>query len=44
MKAIVIAVVVAVGGIQAGFKAFDAGMASAQDSQLAQTIKARQAL
>jgi len=44
MKALVIAVVVVVGGIQIGCKAFDAGVASIQDSQLAHNIQARQAL
>lgn len=44
MKALVIALVAVVGGIQIGFKAFDAGVASVQDSQVAQNIKARQAL
>ncbi|WP_303046399.1 hypothetical protein [Aquipseudomonas alcaligenes] len=44
MKALVIAIAVVVGGIQIGCKAFDATVASAQDSQVAQAIKARQAL
>ncbi len=44
MKALVIAIAVVVGGIQLGFTAFDAGVASAEQSQVAQSIKARQAL
>jgi len=44
MKTLVIALAVVFGGIQLGFKAFDAGVASVQQSEVAQNIKARQAL
>lgn len=44
MKMLVIAMAVVVGGIQIGFKAFDAGVASVEKTEVAQTIKARQAL
>lgn len=42
MKALIIAVVIIVGGVQIGSKAFDAVQASAQQSQTAELIKARQ--
>lgn len=44
MKTIVIAAVLAIGGIQVGLKAFDAGVASVQKTETANMIKARQAL
>jgi hypothetical protein len=44
MKMLVIAMAVVIGGIQVGFKAFDAGVASVQKTEVAQNIKARQAL
>ncbi len=44
MKALVIAIAVIVGGVQLGFTVFDAGIASAEQSQVAKNIKARQAL
>lgn len=44
MKALIIAIAVVVGGIQLGFTAFDAAVASAEQSQVAQSIKARQAI
>jgi|LSQX01.1.fsa_nt_gb hypothetical protein len=43
MKALIIAVVVIVAGIQLGSKAFDFAMASAQQSDVAQAIEDRQA-
>lgn len=44
MKALIIAVLLVVGGIHIGFSAYDAGVASVQKTETAQTIKARQAL
>lgn len=44
MKTIIIAVLLVVGGIQFGFSAYDAGVASVQKTETAQMIKARQAL
>lgn len=44
MKALVIAIAIVVGGIQLGFTVFDAGVASAEQSQVAQNIKARQSI
>lgn len=44
MKTLIIAVLLVVGGIHAGFSAFDAGVASAQQSETAQNIKARHVL
>lgn len=44
MKAIIIAVVLIVAGVQVGSKAFDVVQASAQQSQTAELIKTRHAL
>ena len=44
MKVLIIAVVLIVGGIQVGFKAFDYGVASVENTETAKTINARQVL
>jgi hypothetical protein len=43
MKTLIITALLIVGGIQVGFSAFDAGVASVQKTETAQNIKARQA-
>lgn len=44
MKLFIIVAILIVGGIQFGFAAFDSAVASAQLTETAQNIKARQAL
>ncbi|EPG2634341.1 hypothetical protein L4P19_004625 [Pseudomonas aeruginosa] len=44
MKTIIVLIAIVVGGIQLGFKVFDAGIETAQQSHTAEMIKARHAL
>lgn len=44
MKTLIVLTAIVVGGIQLGFKAFDAGVETAQQSHTAEMIKARHAL
>ena len=44
MKTLIVLTALVVGGIQLGFKAFDAGVETAQQSHTAEMIKARHAL
>ena len=44
MKKNIVPTAIVVGGIQLGFKAFDAGVETAQQSHTAEMIKARHAL
>lgn len=44
MKTLIVLTAIVVGGIQLGFKAFDAGVETAQQSHTAEMIKARNAL
>lgn len=44
MKTLIVLAVLFVGGIQLGLKAFDSGVATAQQSHIAEMIKARHSL